>query len=109
MRSKLVWALVALNVLLLTTFVGQWLKPNAAVAQAPGAANRPSDYLMVPGSVNGTPNELIYIIDTQNGLLSARLFDGQVFQDMAPIQLNRIFGNGNGAAAGPKGPRGRGY
>ena len=101
MRSKLVWALVALNVLLLTALVGQWLRPNAAVAQV---AARPSDYLVLPGTVQGSPTELIYMIDTQNGLLSARFFDGQVFQDMAPIPLNRVFTQG-----GPAGRRGRGY
>jgi len=52
MRSKLVWALVALNVLLLTALVGQWLRPNAAVAQV---AARPSDYLVLPGTVQGSP------------------------------------------------------
>jgi len=94
MRSKLVWALVALNALLLTTLVGQWLKPNAAVAQfAPQA--RPSDYLIVPGTVQGSPNEVLFILDTQNALLSARMFDGQNFQDMSPIALNRIFGTPN--------------
>ena len=90
MKSKLVWALVVLNALLLTTLVGQWLKPNAAVAQfAPQA--RPSDYLVVPGTVQGSPNEVLFILDTQNSLLSARMYDGTNFQDMAPIQLNRIF------------------
>ena len=99
MKSRIVWALVALNALLLTVLVSQWLKPNVAVAQfAP--QNRPSDYMIIPGAVQGSQNELLYVIDTQNGLLSARLFDGQVFQDMAPIQLNRIFGNNN--------PKGRG-
>jgi len=101
MRSKMVWALVALNVLLLTALVGQWVRPNAAVAQV---AARPSDYLVLPGTVQGSQTELIYMVDTQNGLLSARFFDGQAFQDMAPIPLNRVFNQG-----GPAGRRGRGY
>jgi len=106
MRSKLVWALVALNVLLLTALVGQWVGPSAAVAQVGGAAAaRPSDYIVLPGTVQGSPTELVYMIDTQNGLLSARFFDGQAFQDMAPIPLNRVFNQG-----GPAGRRGgRGY
>jgi hypothetical protein len=94
MKTKLVWVLVALNALLLTTLVGQWLRPNQAVAQfAPQA--RPSDYIIVPGTVQGSTNEVLFILDTQNGLVSARLFDGQNFQDMAPIALNRIFGPAN--------------
>lgn len=94
MRSKAVWTLVALNLLLLCTLVGQWLRPNAANAQV-GQIPRPSDYMMIPGVVQGSPTDLVYVIDTQNHLLSARLFDGQRFQDMAPIPLDRIFGGGN--------------
>jgi len=87
MRSRLVWALVALNALLLATLVGQWLRPTAAVAQMP----RASDYLMIPGTVQASPNDLVYIIDEANGLLSARFFDGQQFQDMGPpIDLSRL-------------------
>jgi hypothetical protein len=105
MRSRLVWALVALNVVLLTCLVGQWVRPNAAVAQVAGAAPRVSDYILIPGSIQGCPSQLIYMIDTQNGLLSARLFDGQVFQDMPPIQLSRVFGNGGPNQGRPR----RGY
>ena len=89
MRFKPVWALVALNVLLLTTLTGQWLRPNAAVAQA--QIPRPSDYLMLPGHVQGSPSDIVYIIDTQNGLLSARMYDGQAVVDMAPIPLAKYF------------------
>jgi heme A synthase len=104
MRSRLVWALVVLNVVLLTCLVGQWVRPNAAVAQVAGAP-RVSDYILIPGSIQGSPSQLIYIIDTQNGLLSARLFDGQIFQDMPPIQLNRVFGNSGPNQGRPR----RGY
>jgi hypothetical protein len=104
MRSKAVWALVALNVLLLTTLVGQWLRPNAASAQA--QLPRPSDYIFIPGVIQGSPADIVYVIDTQNGLLSARLYDGQNLQDMAPISLAKYF-----QQAGPNSGarRGRGY
>lgn len=92
MRSKTVWALVALNVVLLAALVGQWLKPNAAVAQV----GRPSDYMLIPGRIQGSPVEVVYMLDTQNGLLSARTFDGQKFADMAPIQLARYFNQNAG-------------
>ena len=104
MKSKAIWALVALNVLLLTTFIGQWLKPNAAVAQQ--QLPRPSDYIMLPGHIQGSPSDLVYIIDVQNGLLSGRLYDGQAVQDMAPIPLAKFFQQG-GNPGGPR--RGRGY
>lgn len=104
MRSKAVWALVALNVLLLTTLVGQWLKPNAAFAQA--QLPRPSDYILIPGAVQGSPADIVYVIDTVNGLLSARMYDGQSLQDMAPIPLAKYFQQ---QGPNPGGRRGRGY
>jgi hypothetical protein len=102
MRSKLVWALVALNAVLLVCLIGQWLKPNAAVAQAAG---RPSDYIIVPGTVQASPAQVIYMVDTQNALLSARQFDGRQFIDMPPLDLRRIF---NQMGANPRGGRGAG-
>lgn len=97
MRSRLVWALVALNAVLLMTLVGQWLRPTMAVAQVP----RASDYLMIPGTIQASPTDLVYIIDEANGLLTARFFDGQQFQDMGPpIDLNRLM---NTAGAGRRG------
>ena len=98
MRSKLVWALVALNAVLLVFLVGQWLRPNAAVAQA----GRPSDYILVSGEVQGAPAQVIYIVDTQNALLSARQFDGKQLIDMRPIDLRRVF---NQQAGNPPGGR----
>jgi hypothetical protein len=102
MRSKAVWALVALNVCLLACLVGQWLRPNWASAQAggAGAAARPSDYILVPGTVQTSPAQVLYMIDTQAGLLSARIFTGQQMVDMgAPIDLNRLFNPRGGGAA----------
>jgi hypothetical protein len=90
MKSKVVWALVALNVALSVCFVAQWLRPNTATAQAAQAA-RPSDYILIPGTVQGNPAQVVYMIDTQNGWLSARSFGGQAMIDMAPINLNRLF------------------
>lgn len=98
MRSKVIWALIALNVVLLAGLIGQWLKPNAAMAQA----NRPSDYILIPGTVQGSPAQAVYIIDTQNQLLSARTFNGRGFTDIKPIPLGRIL-NAAGAGGGAGG------
>lgn len=87
MKSKLVWALVALNAVLVVSLVGQWLRPNAAAAQMA----RPSDYIIVPGTTPASPSQIIYMIDTQNSMLSARQFDGKQFVDMRPIDLRRVF------------------
>lgn len=96
MRSKVLWALVALNVCLLACLVGQWVGVTTASAQA---APRVSDYLLIPGSVQGSPSQVIYMIDEQNGWLSARTFDGRQMVDMAPLDLNRLFNPKPGRAA----------
>ena len=105
MKSKAVWALVALNVLLLAGLIGQWLKPNAAIAQAAGAG--PSDYIMIPASLQGSPAQAVFIIDERNALLSARTFNGRGFTDIKPIPLGRILSEG-GNPNGPNNPPRRG-
>jgi hypothetical protein len=88
MRSRLVWALVALNAVLLACLLAQWLRPNAAMAQA---APRPSDYILIPGMVQGSSTQVVYMLDTQNGWLSARTLSAGKMVDMRPLNLNRIF------------------
>lgn len=105
MRSRLVWGLVALNVLLAAALVGQFLRPNAARAQAP----RASDYIMISGDINAGQSQLVYMIDTENDLLSARLFDGRTITDMKPaINLRRVFSEGAPGNAGAEGRDARG-
>ena len=100
-RSTLVWALVALNVLLLALLVGRWMKPSSAMAQAQ-AAGRPGDYLMVPAEVVGGNGAIIYIVDTSRGQLSAIGLDQNKLVSMAPIDINRAF---EARAAGGRGAR----
>ena len=92
MRSKAVWALIAINALLLGNLVFRGLVPSA---HAQAGAARPSDYLMVTGEVVGGNASVVYIVDTRNGLLNARLLDGrgQLVDLLAqPIDLNRDAG-----------------
>jgi hypothetical protein len=88
MKSKVLWALVALNVCLLACLVSQWVGVTTASAQA---APRVSDYLLLPGVVQASPAQIIYMIDEQNGWLSARTFSGNGMIDMPPLDLNRLF------------------
>ena len=92
MKSKAIWALVALNALLLGNLVFRGLTP---VARAQAEA-RPSDYLMITGEVVGGNSALVYIVDTRNGLLNARAVDPNTkrLQDVMqqPIDLNRDMG-----------------
>jgi hypothetical protein len=104
MKSTVLWGLIALNVLLLVSFLCQITRPNAAIAQA---ARRPADYLMIPGEVTGGPSAVVYMIDTSNGLLGAMTYDDtrHQLQNMPPIDLNAIFNAGNegGGRGGAKG------
>jgi hypothetical protein len=93
LRSTLVWALVALNVLLTAALVGRWMKPSTAMA-APAAApggNRPGDYIIVPAEVIGGNGAIVYVIDTTRGQLSAMGLENNRLQSMAPVELNRVF------------------
>ena len=98
MKSTILWGLVALNVVLLITFVGQYTSPNTAHAQAGAGARRPADYLMIPGEVTGGTSSVVYMIDTSNGLLGAMTYDDSVKQlnTMPPIELKRVFDQGGG-------------
>ena len=89
MKSKLVWALVALNVVLVAALVTRWMKPHNAMAQA--AAARPGDYIMVPAEVVGGSSTLIYVVDTSNNQLSGIAFDQNNLVALPPIDLTRVF------------------
>ena len=103
MKSRIVWALVALNVVLVAALAVRWMKPQTAMAQA--AAARPGDYMMVPAEVVGGSSTLIFVIDTSNNQLSGMAFDQNQLQALPPIDLPRVF---NERAAGAGAPGGRG-
>ena len=106
MKSKLVWALVALNVVLVGTLAARWMKPQTAMAQA-GAA-RPGDYIMVPAEVVGGSSTLIFVVDTSNNQLSGIAFDQNQLVALPPIDLTRVFDAravGGGVGAGRGGAR----
>ena len=92
MQSKVIVALVVLNLLLLVGVMTRW-NQNEAHAQV---ARRPADYIMLPGEVTGGNSAVIYFIDTSNGQLSAITYDttAKRLQSMPPIDLNKIFAGG---------------
>jgi hypothetical protein len=107
MTNKILWGLVGLNVLLLALFLSNYVRDNAALAQAqPGmpaaVAGRPGEYLLVPGAVSGLGSEVVYVIDTLNGQMGAVSFDvnGNRLSTMPATDLNRTFQ----AGVGPQGP-----
>jgi hypothetical protein len=88
MKSTVVWALAALNVLLLAMFVWRMTGETTAVAQAA----RPGDYLMIPGEVLGGNNAVVYVIDQDSRQLSAMSYDdsNKKLVTMPPINLDRF-------------------
>jgi hypothetical protein len=94
MKSKAIWALAVVNVLLLASLCLRSLTPSAHAQMA-----RPSDYIMIPADVVGGSNAVIYMIDTREGMLNARTLDlqGNALIDLgAPIDLKRVLGGGRG-------------
>lgn len=71
MKTVALWALVAMNIVLLGSFVSKMTKSNTAQAQAA----RPGDYLMIPGSVVGGVNDVVYVLDQNSHQLSAISYD----------------------------------
>lgn len=92
MRSTLLYALAALNTLLLCTFVARLLPDNHAEAQV----RRPGDYLLVPGEVTGASAGLVYVLDQTNQALGAFAYDenARAMTAMPPIDLARVFQTG---------------
>jgi len=88
MKSKAIWALAVVNVLLLASLCLRSLTPSASAQ-----AVRPSDYIMIPAEVVGGNNAVIFMIDTRAGMLNARSMDtqGRNLIDLgAPIELGRM-------------------
>ena len=102
MKRRILWALVACNVLLAVTLAMRFTRDNTAVAQL----RRPSDYVLIPGSVNGAPSAVVYMIDTTNGWLGAMFYDDSSKQlsAMTPIDLARVFETNPTGGVGPGGP-----
>src|SRR5688500_16807967 len=115
MKTKVLWALVALNVALFVALLGRVNGDNAAVAQA---NRRPSNYLMIPGQTAPGSAGVIFLLDTTTGTLGAMSYDDarRELSSMPPIDLDRVFeagagvgtGRGTGGATGAAGGRPRG-
>jgi hypothetical protein len=90
MKSTAIWALAALNVLLLIMLVSRGTRENTAIAQNAG---RPGDYLMIPGEVVGGTDAVVYIVDQSSHQLSAMAYDDSTrrLAPMPPLNLDRVF------------------
>jgi hypothetical protein len=92
MKSTAVWALSALNVLLLVLLVARSTGESVAVGQV----GRPGDYLMIPGNVIGGSNAVVYVLDQTSHQLTAMSYDdsSKKMDTMTPINIDRALGTG---------------
>lgn|SRR4029079_8055596 len=106
MKSTMLWALVALNALLLVTFLGRFTPGNTAVAAQNAGTRRPGEYAMIPGEVTGGSAGVVYILDTTNGWLTAATYDqatgGGKLVSQAQINLTEVFARGAAQNQPPK-------
>lgn len=72
-KSLALWALVALNVVLVLVLVGRYTPENKA--HAIGGRINPADVLAVPGTLPGYPNGVVFLVDNNSGLLTAISYD----------------------------------
>jgi len=87
-KTRIIWALVWINVVLV---VGMAIKLTSPAAQA--QVRRPSDYMMIPGEISGGNSAVVYIIDTQQSRMAAVSYDdaSNRFFTMPFIDLNAQF------------------
>ena len=97
MKSAALWGLGALNVLLAIVLINKFVPENRAYAQA-----RPSDYMMVPGSLQGVATGVVFMIDTSKGELSAMSYDdtNNTLNPMPKVNLAQVFEAGRGVNPG---------
>jgi hypothetical protein len=88
LKSTLFWALVWLNVALL---IGLAFKLTSPAANA--QFQRQGNYLMIPGAIQSGNGSVVYIVDTNAGVLGAIYFNDSTsqIQPMQPLDLNQAF------------------
>ncbi len=111
MKTVVLWALVALNVMLGLSLFNRYAGENTANAQV-GAARRPGEYIMIDGTINGASSGIVYVVDTVNGQLSALTLkdadpNGKL-DSMPPIDLEQLFSTNPNGVTGTVRPK-RGY
>jgi len=95
-RSKVLWGLVALNV-----FLAVVLLFKLGAAERPAHANMNNalaggDYIMAPARITGFNNGVVFVLNTNDGILSAFTYDNnrKTLDTMDPIPLTRLFEGG---------------
>jgi len=106
MKTAVLWTLIAINALLLISFLHRvGMRENAALAQGQAQPRRPGDYLMIPGEITGGSAGIVYIVDMTNAKLSAMTYDenNRRIVSMRAVDLAQVFQRG--AAQQPAQPQ----
>ena len=100
-RSKVLWGLLGLNVFLVIVLA---LKLGAVDKPAFGNALAGGEYIMAPARVTGFNNGVVFVLDTNDGILSAFSYDNnrKELNVMDPIPLQRLM-QGGGVGRNPRG------
>jgi hypothetical protein len=97
MKTTVIWALVALNAMLLGVLAWRYMPENQAYAQA----RRPGDYLMMPVDFQGARTGIVAVLDTTNNELAAIATDDANMKNarisaQRSIKLTELFDRGTG-------------
>ena len=103
MKKTILYALGAINVLLLVALLAPYVRQTEAVAQRAGA--RRPDVMMIPGEVVGANSAVVYLVDTNNRQLGAVTLNnrGNGVEGLSPVDLQRVFDDREANAPAPKG------
>ncbi len=91
-RSKTIWALAFLNAVLVIVLMFKIGGEPTARAQ-PRARG---DLIMIPTDMPGVANGVMFLLDTQNGILGAIYYDQnqRALNVTQPIDVARLLGGG---------------
>lgn len=91
LKNLILTALIVLNAALTIALTGWLAPPNAATAGSAVQGGRVSDYLIIPSRPLGLPQDVLYILDTDNARLAVAGYDpttGRI-DIVPPLDLRR--------------------
>ena len=94
LKSAVLAALAVVNGAMGISLVSGMIADNTAQAQNAG---RPSEYVMIPARISNLGSDILYVLDTQTGNLTAIAYDqqGRSMQNIAPVPLGAAFQQAN--------------
>ncbi|MGE5612340.1 MAG: hypothetical protein ACM359_24040 [Bacillota bacterium] len=89
-RSKVLWALALLNVVLVVVLMIQLGGENVARAQE---ARPRGEFVLIPADIPGVNNGVIYMLDTRNGVLGGWIYEQNQRRlvPIPPIDVARLY------------------